>query len=99
MRSIDTTKLDRKPEEAEGPAVRLSPMQLLGAPFKPVFALSGIPQHLTRLFVIRSEAEGSAVLLPYPRPPGSVFRSGSQIGGPQPTLAWMEDPGPAWPCT
>jgi hypothetical protein len=56
------------PSEAEGPAVRLPLTQLLGAPFKPGFGLSGIPQHSTRLSVISSEAEGSAVLFPHRRP-------------------------------
>ena len=44
----------------------------LGAPFKPGFGLSG---HRTRCasFVIRSQAEGSAVLFPHPRPLLEVF--------------------------
>ena len=50
-----STKLSSRPERSavEGPAVRLSLTQRLGAPFKPYFGLSGINSTRRAFFIIR----------------------------------------------
>jgi hypothetical protein len=72
MKFANATKFDRKSgvAELEGPAVSLHPIrhwegmtillhrqQVLGAPFKPHFGLSGRHSTCCAIFVIRSEAE------------------------------------------